>query len=115
MRTIPMNNDVNISVPLMIESGSGVIVEPTDAQGLIAQECDKIKALLLEKNRKYGNAALAPLQIFSKCSPSEQIKVRLDDKLNRIMNRQDDEDEDVEWDLLGYLILKRVADKLNDV
>lgn len=101
--------DVVIEAPLAVGS------EVSLAQVLIAEECDRIKAILLEKNRKYGNAALAPLQIFSKCSPSEQIRVRLDDKLNRIMNRQDDEDEDVEWDLLGYLILKRVADRLGDV
>lgn len=87
----------------------------SDAQKLIAEECDAIKSLLLEKNRKYGNAALAPIQIFSKSEPEEQINVRLDDKLNRIRNRQNDEDEDVEWDLLGYLILKRVARKLHDV
>jgi hypothetical protein len=32
----------------------------------------------------------------------------MDDKLSRIMNRQDDEDEDPENDLIGYLILHRV-------
>ena len=85
-----------------------------DAQRLIAEECDRIKSLLLEKNRKYGNAALNPIKIFSTSGPEEQINVRLDDKLNRIRNRQNDEDEDVEWDLLGYLILKRVAKKMQD-
>ena len=39
----------------------------------------------------------------------EQIDVRLDDKLSRIMSGQGDEDEDVEQDIIGYLILKRVA------
>jgi hypothetical protein len=32
----------------------------------------------------------------------------MDDKLSRIMNRQDDEDEDPENDLIGYLILHKV-------
>lgn len=78
-------------------------------QDLIARECDSLKALLLEKNRKYGDSAVNPVRMFSKASASEQILVRLDDKLNRFINRQDDEDEDVILDMLGYLILYRVA------
>jgi len=38
----------------------------------------------------------------------EQIKVRIDDKLSRIM-RGENAGEDVEIDLAGYLILLRVA------
>lgn len=75
---------------------------------LIIQECDKIKAMLLEKNRKYGNSAINPKRIFSKADDVEQINVRIDDKLSRIESGQVDEDEDVELDLIGYLILKRV-------
>jgi len=79
------------------------------AQELISQECDKIKEILLEKNRKYGNSAIAPVRIFSKADPIEQIKVRLDDKLSRIISDQCDEDEDPALDIIGYLILERVA------
>lgn len=79
------------------------------AQELIAQECINIKDILIEKNRKYGNSAIEPCRIFSKASPLEQINVRLDDKLSRLMSGQADEDEDVELDIIGYLILKRVA------
>lgn len=68
-----------------------------------------VQELLLAKNRKYGDAALNPKQTFSKCDPIELINVRMDDKLNRIKNRQEDEDEDVEFDLLGYLIIKQIA------
>lgn len=71
-----------------------------------------VKGLLLDKNRKYGNAALEPLGIFAKGNSSSLINVRIDDKLNRIKNQQDDEDEDAELDLLGYLILKRIAKKM---
>ena len=39
----------------------------------------------IHKNRKYGNSALKPNRIFSKCSATEQLLVRIDDKLNRIM------------------------------
>jgi len=75
----------------------------------IATTCDDIKALLLEKNRKYGDSALNPVRIFSKSDPVEQIKVRLDDKLSRIRNQQSDEDEDVIDDAIGYLVLLKVA------
>ena len=81
----------------------------SQAQQLISDTCDKIKEMLLEKNRKYGNSALVPKRIFSKANPIEQINVRMDDKLGRIESGQKDEDENPEWDLLGYLILKQVA------
>lgn len=74
----------------------------------IEQECDNIKRVLLEKNSKYGDSALNPVRVFSKSDALEQIKVRLDDKLSRINNNVED-DEDVTLDLLGYLILYRIA------
>ena len=90
----------------------GTKVELTVSQKLISQKCDELKDLLLEKNRKYGDSALHPARIFSKASAKEQILVRMDDKLNRIKNRQDDEDEDVIKDLAGYLVLYMVAQEL---
>ena len=79
---------------------------------LIEQECDSIKALLLAKNRAYGNSALDPVRIFSKADPVEQIRVLIDDKLSRL-SRGSAAGEDVEQDLLGYLVLLRVARKLS--
>lgn len=67
-----------------------------------------IENMLIEKNRKYGNAALEPVRIFSKVDSLEQIRVRIDDKINRIRNRQNDEDEDVINDLIGYLVLYKI-------
>jgi len=68
-----------------------------------------IKNILCDKNRKYGNSALDPKRIFSKADPIEQLKVRIDDKISRLENQQNDDDEDAEFDLLGYLILLRMA------
>lgn len=82
----------------------------TDAQNLIIEECEELKKMLLEKNRNYGNSALEPKRIFSRANSEEQIRVRIDDKLSRIMNGSTD--EDAEKDLLGYLILLRVAKKM---
>lgn len=81
----------------------------TDTQNEITAVCTELRDLLLEKNRKYGDSALNPKRIFSKSDAVEQIKVRLDDKISRIMNQQNDDDEDVVMDLMGYLVLLRVA------
>lgn len=83
-----------------------------EVQALIAGECDEIKAMLLEKNKAYGNSALEPLGVFAKGLPPETlIRVRLDDKLSRL-SRGEAAGEDVEKDLLGYLVLLRVSRKL---
>jgi hypothetical protein len=84
----------------------------TNTQLVIAKVCDEIKELLIDKNRKYGDSAINPIRILSKSSNTEQILVRIDDKLNRIKNMQSDEDEDVITDLIGYLVLYKVAKKL---
>lgn len=75
----------------------------------IATTCDGIKELLLEKNRKYGDSALNPVRIFSKSDTLEQLRVRMDDKLSRLRNQQNDDDEDAISDLIGYLVLYQVA------
>lgn len=85
----------------------------TEAQQAIAEVCDNIKEFLIEKNRKYGNSALSPVRVFSKASPEEQILVRMDDKLSRIRNRQNDDDEDPFLDLVGYLILYLAQKEIN--
>ena len=87
----------------------------TNTQLLIQETCDQIKELLIEKNRKYGDSAVNPIRILSKSNNTEQILVRIDDKLNRIKNMQSDEDEDVITDLIGYLVLYKVAKKINDL
>jgi len=83
----------------------------TDTQTQIALVCDDIKELLLEKNRKYGDSALNPNRIFSKADAVEQILVRIDDKLNRIQKGAGllANDEDVVSDLIGYLVLLKIA------
>ena len=79
---------------------------------LIVSECNALCMMLVRKNDKYGNSALDPVRVFSKADPLEQIRVRLDDKLSRIMRGQGIEDEDVVKDLMGYLVLLRVAKRM---
>jgi hypothetical protein len=81
---------------------------------ILEAELTHIGNILEVKNRKYGNSAVSPLNIFSKLSAIAILDSRIDEKISRIKNRQEDEDEDAEFDLLGYLILKRIAKKWNE-
>jgi len=81
-----------------------------DTEQLIEEMCDSMKELLLQKNRNYGDSATNPSNVFSKGSPVESICARIDDKLMRIQNKGiNDKTEDTVSDLIGYLILLKVA------
>ena len=86
----------------------------SESETKISTVCDDIKELLIHKNRKYGNSALKPCRVFSKASAVEQLLVRIDDKLNRIMQGAGllANDEDVVNDLIGYLVLLKIG--MND-
>ena len=77
----------------------------------IGHECLDTMNLLLRKNISYGNSALEPVGIFSKADAEQQICNRIDDKLNRIKNEQGFEGEDEIDDILGYMILLKIARK----
>jgi hypothetical protein len=69
--------------------------------------------MLIEKNIAYGDSALDPVRIFSKANPIEQLHVRIDDKLSRLMKGTEYVgDNDID-DLIGYLILLKVAKEKN--
>ena len=69
-----------------------------------------MRDLLLEKNLRYGNAALSPLKIFSQNDATNSIAVRLDDKLSRIKNRKAEKPStnDV-CDIIGYCFLLLIS------
>lgn len=87
--------------------------EISDSKEGIIKVCDSIKEVLLEKNKRYGDSAINPKQIFSKLSGEEGIKIRLDDKLGRIMNSGKLRKNDVA-DLIGYLTLYSVSQNWTD-
>ena len=82
-----------------------------DTQTHIGLICDEVKDLLISKNQRYGDSALNPTRIFSKANAVEQLLVRIDDKLNRIQKGAGllANDEDVIVDLIGYLVLLKIA------
>lgn len=73
----------------------------------IINTMEDIRVFLIKKNKQYGDSAMKPMRIFSKANSNEQLKVRIDDKLNRLVQGNDllESDEDVVKDLIGYLIL----------
>lgn len=75
----------------------------------ILEQCMALAEMLIEKNIAYGDSALNPVRVFSRgMSASAQILVRIDDKLSRIA-RGSAAGEDAVFDLLGYLVLYRIA------
>lgn len=89
----------------------------SDSQDQITTVCDALKNLLIDKNKKYGDSALNPVRIFSNASTVEQLLVRIDDKLSRLKSGAGllANDEDVVMDLMGYLVLLKIALKRNTV
>ena len=81
----------------------------TSAEKII-EIANGVRDLLLEKNAAYGDSALKPANIFAKGSAVENLACRIDDKLMRIKNRGITGDtEDTIQDLIGYLILLKIA------
>ena len=79
----------------------------------ILDQCLEVAEMLIKKNISYGDSALNPMRLFAKSDSVEQLKVRIDDKLNRISNAQGFAgDNDID-DLIGYLILLKIANKSN--
>jgi hypothetical protein len=73
----------------------------------------QVSELLISKNKSYGDSALSPIRIFSKSDTVEQLLVRIDDKLSRIQNGHEwPGDNDID-DLIGYLVLLKIAKERN--
>jgi hypothetical protein len=84
-----------------------------DFSHLVSTYLLEIRELLINKNIKYGNSALEPLGVFSQMSAKEGLLIRIDDKLKRIKNGSlENDDEDVINDLIGYLVLLKIQDKV---
>tara|TARA_R110002020_G_scaffold253928_4_gene467620 strand:+ start:45 stop:323 length:279 start_codon:yes stop_codon:yes gene_type:complete len=79
----------------------------TKTQMKIRETIQEIEQLLISKNEQYGDSVMEPISIFAKGSADELIRVRIDDKLSRLVRGNDsiEEDEDVILDLIGYLVL----------
>jgi len=83
----------------------------SSTQDKIIKTMDEIKDFLVQKNNQYGDSVFQPVRVFSKADKTEQIKVRIDDKLSRLKKGNDsiESDEDVVSDLIGYLVLLLIS------
>ena len=75
----------------------------------ISRVLRSIESMLIEKNRAYGDSALDPVRVFSKTNATEQIYIRIDDKLSRIKRGHEYPGDDTIFDLVGYLVLLLIA------
>lgn len=85
----------------------------TDTQKKIKEICDEIAKLLIDKNKKYGNSALEPKNIFYKGNAENSILIRLDDKIGRITNNNGEIRTNDIVDIIGYLVLYLVYKKIS--
>ena len=86
------------------------VPESVDFAWHLDKVTESVTNLLKEKNKAYGNSALNPAHIFSKLDAVESLLVRMDDKIMRIKNKGiNDETEDTVTDLIGYLLLLKMA------
>jgi len=71
---------------------------------------DKLKSLLAEKNKSYGDSALSDVNLFCNLSSLQLLEGQIEHKLRRFKTLGVDGDsEDTLMDLMGYLTLFMVA------
>jgi hypothetical protein len=100
-------------MPLKGEVNDLPIIASNQTEHEIKLICDDMSRMLILKNRAYGNSALDPVRIFSKSDNTEQLMVRIDDKLSRFARGNEfPGDNDID-DLIGYLVLLKVANRNN--
>jgi len=99
------NFDLQVNYNLFVRDGYFKSVEE---HIMTQQKIDRLMfnfgEFLKEKNKRYGDSAISPMQLFSKLDASNSICIRIDDKLNRIKNNNKLKKNDV-TDLIGYLLL----------
>ena len=90
----------------------------TETQEKIIEITEAMRDLLLYKNKKYGDSALNPKQIFYKGDAVDSILIRLDDKIGRIMaNTENTPRINDVADIIGYctLLLIGIGAKSEDI
>lgn len=88
----------------------GKLENATDTQLKISEILDAMKDLLLYKNKKYGDSAINPKKIFYKGDSTNSILIRLDDKLSRILNSEEEKPRINDCcDIIGYLTLLLIS------
>lgn len=111
--------DAEITKVMAVVTDKKAIPMPAARRGValeIEEVCNEIREFLIAKNEQYGNSALDPVRIFSKAGVEEQLRVRIDDKVSRLVRGNDsiEADSDVVDDLIGYFIMWKVLHRRGD-
>src|SRR5688572_6057237 len=64
-----------------------------------------IADMLEQKGKAYGNSVGQPIRVFSQLDSEQGLRVRIDDKISRLVRGKPDDNEDTIKDLIGYLAL----------
>jgi hypothetical protein len=95
---------------IWFQTSTREMIEEATTEVLAKNVLLRVADMIADKNKKYGDSALSPIQIFSRLDSSNALKVRIDDKLTRIANSGlSDDTEDTLMDLIGYMALLVVA------
>lgn len=89
------------------------LFDDTDIREAIKEDkfITDIKNFLLEKNKKYGDSVISPVRVFSMLTSEQGILIRMDDKVNRIINNNEIKPKLNDMiDLIGYISFLFVLD-----
>lgn len=84
-----------------------------DTRQKITNIVTNLEIVLHEKNKRYGDSACSPLEVFTGKTTPLGLGVRIDDKLSRVKNSESLRKNDV-FDLMGYLVLLCAANNWTD-
>jgi len=87
------------------------IADEKKFEDAVRKVCNDVAEMLIVKNKSYGNSALEPINCFYKGDAGTSIKVRIDDKLSRIMRGNEFQGDDTVFDLIGYLVLLLISQR----
>jgi hypothetical protein len=100
-------NNFFMPAHIVLIEDDGVIIDLTPTQRSIINFYDGMIAFLFEKNKRYGDTALHPMNDLSNAEPVMKLLVRAEDKLSRIRTAAKDGTmrKNDYVDLIGYLTL----------
>jgi hypothetical protein len=81
-----------------------IFLDVDENQHALGAICDAMKAMLMSKNRNYGDVASNPINVYNRQDALQSILARLDDKLARIKHSDTLRINDVA-DVAGYNML----------
>lgn len=117
----PKDSDRLEDLPILSKLIGEIAYRPEstpETQRLIREHCGALAEFLVQKNKSYGDSALDPVAVMTRGLGFDTrrerslagLRFKIDDKLSRLSRGTTFEgDSDDVLDLIGYLILFRIA------